>query len=72
MPRIARVVVKGYPYHITQRGNYKQNTFDNSEDYQKYLKWIKQYCDKYGLSILAYCLMTAINEVLFTSFKLTN
>ncbi|MFH1847335.1 MAG: transposase [Candidatus Omnitrophota bacterium] len=57
MPRIARIVVTGYPYHITQRGNYKQNTFDNSDDYKKYLLWIKKYCEKYGVLVLTYCLM---------------
>ncbi|MCL4479118.1 MAG: hypothetical protein M1381_08500 [Deltaproteobacteria bacterium] len=24
MPRIARVVVKNYPYHVTQRGNHRR------------------------------------------------
>ena len=29
MPRIARVVAVGYPHHITQRGNYRQDIFEN-------------------------------------------
>ncbi|MBE9486971.1 MAG: transposase, partial [Chloroflexi bacterium] len=37
MVRIARVVVPGYPHHITQRGNRRQQTFFCKEDYLAYL-----------------------------------
>jgi putative transposase len=57
MPRISRAVAIGYPHHITQRGNYRQNVFENNEDYIKYLQWLKEYCDKYYLKLWAYCLM---------------
>ena len=57
MGRIARVVIAEYPYHITQRGNYKQKVFSNQEDYKIYLGWIAEYSEKNKLSILAYCLM---------------
>jgi putative transposase len=57
MARIARVVAEGLPHHITQRGNYRQDVFFDAQDRQKYLTWIQQYSIKYGLSILAYCLM---------------
>ena len=57
MPRIARVVIKDNPHHITQRGNYQQTVFKTDSDYKTYLNWIKEYSQKYHLSILAYCLM---------------
>ena len=57
MPRIARVVALDYPHHITQRGNYKQPTFIEDKDYSVYLQWLNDYCVKYKLDILAYCLM---------------
>jgi len=57
MPRIARVVALGYPHHITQRGNYKQKVFFKNSDYSRYLKRLNEYCCKYKLLILAYCLM---------------
>jgi putative transposase len=57
MPRIARVVAVGLPHHITQRGNYQQEVFLNADDRKEYLAWIKEYSIKYGLFILAYCLM---------------
>ena len=57
MPRIARVVVKDYPHHITQRGNYRQIVFTKDADYKFYLERLNEYHGKYNLSILAYCLM---------------
>jgi len=57
MPRIARVVAVGYPHHITQRGNYGQTVFFSDEDRKIYCTWINKYSDKYGLSLLANCLM---------------
>lgn len=57
MPRIARIVGVGLPYHITQRGNYKQQVFLDDTDKRQYLFWLQEYSQKFGLSILAYCLM---------------
>lgn len=41
MSRIARVVAVGLPYHITQRGNYRQDIFLDEEDRKQYLTWIR-------------------------------
>ncbi len=57
MPRIARVVAKGYPHHVTQRGNYRQPVFEEDDDYVQYLEWLKDYSKKFSLDIWAYCLM---------------
>ena len=38
MARIARIVAPGYPHHITQRGNRRQQTFFNEENYLAYLE----------------------------------
>jgi putative transposase len=57
MPRTARIVVPNLPYHITQRGNYRQNIFQDDEDRLCYLSWINDYGKKYKLSIFGYCLM---------------
>lgn len=57
MPRVARIIAEGYPHHITQRGNYRQKVFDGPGDMKKYLEWISEYTKKYGVKILAYCLM---------------
>ncbi len=58
MPRIARAVAIDYPHHITQRGNFHQNVFNDDEDRQNYLLWVQNYSNKYVLSILSYCLMS--------------
>ena len=40
MPRTARVVVPNDIHHITERGNYRQNIFQDDEDRLKCLSWI--------------------------------
>jgi len=57
MARIARVVVPGYPHHVTQRGNRRQTTFFSEKDYKTYLGLLSQQCRKHRVSIWAYCLM---------------
>lgn len=57
MSRTARLVVPNYIFHITQRGNYRQNIFQDDEDRLRYLSWIDEYSKKYNLSLFAYCLM---------------
>ncbi len=39
MARLARVVLPGYPHHITQRGNRRQDVFFQDEDYLSFLNW---------------------------------
>ena len=57
MPRIGRIVAVGFPHHITQRGNYRQDIIVDDKDREKYLLWVQEYSQKFGLSILVYCLM---------------
>ena len=57
MTRIARTILVGVPYHITQRGNYRQPVFFQEEDYARYLEFICRYARHYALEIWAYCLM---------------
>ena len=58
MSRVARIVVAGVPHHVTQRGNRRADVFETDGDRQAYLRLLKQYADKPGLSVWAYCLMT--------------
>jgi putative transposase len=57
MARIARVVVPGYPHHITQRGNRRKQTFFCDEDYVAYLDLMAEWCGRCGVEVWAYCLM---------------
>lgn len=58
MPRLARAVFAGYPHHITQRGNRREQVFFDDGDRQVYLAWLKEYADLHQVEVLAYCLMT--------------
>jgi putative transposase len=57
MARIARAVAPGIPHHVTQRGNRRQQTFFKDEDYKAYLELMSAWCERYKVSIWAYCLM---------------
>jgi len=41
MPRMSRAIAVGYPHHVTQRGNYRQTVFGETEDYARYLGLIR-------------------------------
>jgi len=45
------------PQHVTQRGNRRQQTFFNDQDYQAYLELMSERCAKHEVQIWAYCLM---------------
>jgi len=57
MARMARVVVPGYPHHVTQRGNRRQVTFFCDDDYQTYIELMAEWCEECKVEIWAYCLM---------------
>ena len=57
MARIARAVAPGIPHHVTQRGNRRQQTFFNDEDYQFYLVLMSEWCMTFQVDVWAYCLM---------------
>ena len=58
MARLARVIAVGLPHHVTQRGNGRRDIFLTDALKQTYLDLLRRNAEHYGLSILAYCLMT--------------
>ena len=58
MPRLPRTVCAGVPYHVTQRGNRREQVFFVDEDRLVYLEWLRGYTEKHDVDVLAYCLMT--------------
>lgn len=58
MPRNARCVLPGLPYHVTQRGSNRQRVFYSPTDYKMYLSLIREQLADAECRILAYCLMT--------------
>ena len=57
MARMARVVVPGYPHHVTQRGNRRQKTFFCDDDYRYYIELMSEFTREAGTEVWAYCLM---------------
>lgn len=58
MVRVSRISAAGFMYHVTQRGNNRQDVFFVDNDRKKYLDFLKEESNKYGLEIEGYCLMT--------------
>lgn len=57
MPRIERVDVGGYVYHVLNRANARSQIFDNDEDYQVFECILEEAVDKFDMRLLSYCLM---------------
>ncbi len=58
MPRLPRLVVPGYPHHITQRGVRSIDIFSNDDDRHAYLQFMLDEAKRFGVSFLGWCLMT--------------
>ena len=57
MARMPRLVVPGYPHHITQRGSRRMKTFFSDDDYRAYLELIAEHKADAAVTVWAYCLM---------------
>jgi putative transposase len=57
MARFARVVVPGFPHHVTQRGNWREPIFFDDGDQDIYCDLLAEQCRKHAVEIWAYCLM---------------
>lgn len=58
MARLERITPAGVPVHLIQRGNNRQVIFADGSDFKAYLNWLKEYSDKFSVSLHAWCLMT--------------
>ena len=57
MPYRGDAFVQGQYYHIYNRGAGKGKIFFNDGNYQYLLRLVKEYYQKHGVTIIAYCLM---------------
>jgi putative transposase len=57
MARRPRLFAPGLLYHVIVRGNQRQRTFLNDQDYRTYLDRLAKYRERYGYFVHAYCLM---------------
>lgn len=58
MPRISRAIAIGYPHHVVQRGNNREDIFFAAQDRRQYLDLLVKFAEKWNVTILAYCLMS--------------
>jgi len=58
MPRTPRELADGGIYHVYSRGNNRRNLFQAKEDYDVYLKQMKEASGRFHFDIFHYCLMT--------------
>ncbi|RII26047.1 MAG: transposase [Geobacter sp.] len=58
MARISRIVVTGYPHHVTQRGVRSMDVFHSDEDRHAYLAFLSEEAARFNVEILSWCLMT--------------
>ena len=58
MARLPRLTVPGYPHHVMQRGNNRQDIFLSVADYQYLLGLIGENAQKFDVDIHSYVLMT--------------
>ena len=69
MPRLPRFVITGQPQHLIQRGNNRQDIFNEHGDYHFYLEKLKEAADKHQCDIHAYVLMTNHVHLLVTPHR---
>ena len=58
MARPLRIEFEGAVYHVTSRGNARQDIFLDDEDRERFLKDLDRMVDRFGWICHAYCLMT--------------
>lgn len=67
MPRPPRIIVPGIPFHVVQRGNDRNPTFFEHDDYRAYLLLLAKIARRYQTIVHAYVLMTNHVHLLLTS-----
>jgi putative transposase len=58
MARKPRVIAAGYPHHIVQRGNNKQDIFFEDQDRKIYMDILTKHCVEFKCKVNSFCLMS--------------
>jgi len=66
MPRQARLRIPGWPLHVIQRGNNRQDCFQEDRDFRVYLLLLDELSSLHGCDVHAYVLMTNHVHLLLT------
>ena len=57
MARLSRIVVPGYPHHVTRRGVRSMGVFHSEENRREYIGMLGEETARHGVSILVWCLI---------------
>lgn len=57
MARLPRIALPAIPHHVTQRGNRREQTFFEDDDYELYLELLADAAGRAWVEIWSYCLM---------------
>jgi putative transposase len=57
MPRSARALADNCFYHLINRGNGRQQVFYKDGDYHAFIEVLLEARQRYGVKVLAWCLM---------------
>jgi putative transposase len=57
MARLPRFILPGFPHHVTQRGNGRQQTFFCDADYRLYQSLLSTHCAAAGVAVWSWVLM---------------
>jgi len=58
MARPLRLEFPGALYHVTARGNQRENIFEDNDDRRQFLLVLQEVCHRYNWICHAYCLMS--------------
>jgi putative transposase len=58
MARLPRLTIPGHPHHLIQRGNNRQPTFRDPDDYARMLALLAEYSEREKVAIHSYVLMS--------------
>jgi REP element-mobilizing transposase RayT len=57
MPRTARADLGGYCYHALNRGNGRATMFHDHDDYQTFVRLLRDACARLPMRLLSFCLL---------------
>ncbi|MBY4595894.1 REP-associated tyrosine transposase [Ottowia caeni] len=66
MARLPRLTIAAYPHHIILRGNNRQPIFRDADDYQRMLRYLRDFSIENKVAVHAYVLMTNHLHLLLT------
>ena len=70
MPRQPRLILNNVCYHIISRGNQQQAVFKDKNDFNRYVKLLLKYKNRYKFTLYGWCLMKNHVHLLIESDQL--